>query len=213
MLINIAHMYQYFSTILWIGLFFYNEVFILVSCCLKKRIHSIVQVKNVCKKYMLPNRSLQDGRRQCKYNIKNYVHPNCHQSKVKILRERVTARGKQSKTKRVLEEIHFLMHWRVCIRNTKKLTPRALYLHQCLEGGHQQRPSWSSAPSSLRSDSGLESLAPGSKKGLCGHRPGSLPQREKGRNDLRIGHQRQWKVRETGRRRGWMMEEKVQRLI
>lgn len=58
------------------------------------------------------------------------------------------------------------------------------YLHRCQGGGLRQRPSWSSAPSSHRSDSGLASSGPGSRRGHRGRRRGSHLQREKDRNDL-----------------------------
>lgn len=78
----------------------------------------------------------------------------------------------------------------------------AIHLHRCLEGGLPQRPSWSSAPSSPRSDSGSESSAPGSRRGHRGRRQGSRPRRGKGRSDLRRGHHRGQRERETEREGG-----------
>lgn len=83
----------------------------------------------------------------------------------------------------------------------------AIHLHRCLEGGLPQRPSWSSAPSSPRSDSGSESSAPGSRRGHRGRRQGSRPRRGKGRSDLRRGHHRGQRERETEREGGAMMKE------
>lgn len=59
-----------------------------------------------------------------------------------------------------------------------------VYLHLCQGGGLRQTPSWSSAPSSLHSDSGSVSSGPGSRRGHRGHHRGNHPQREKDRSDL-----------------------------
>lgn len=85
----------------------------------------------------------------------------------------------------------------------------AIHLHQCLEGGLPQRPSWSSAPSSPRSDSGSESLAPGSRRGHRGRRQGSRLRREKGRSDLRRG--RREKEKEVGWGGAMMKETKEEK--
>lgn len=60
----------------------------------------------------------------------------------------------------------------------------AIHLHLYQGGGLLQRPSWSSVPSSPRSDSGLASSAPGSRRGRRGHHQGNRPQRGKDRSDL-----------------------------
>lgn len=74
-----------------------------------------------------------------------------------------------------------------------------IYLHLCQGEGLQQRPSGSSAPSSLRSDSGLVSSGPGSKKGHHGRRRGNHLQREKDRNDLGEEEKRKKDTRKVDR--------------
>lgn len=81
-----------------------------------------------------------------------------------------------------------------------------LYLHLCQGGGLQQRPSWSSAPSSLRSDRGLASSGLESRRGHRGHRRGNRLQREKDRNGL-AGEEEKKDTRKTdgdnrGRQKG-----------
>lgn len=58
------------------------------------------------------------------------------------------------------------------------------YLRLCRGEGLRQKPSWSSAPSSLRSDSGLVSSGLGSRRGHHGRRQGNRLRREKDRSGL-----------------------------
>ncbi len=71
-----------------------------------------------------------------------------------------------------------------------------MYLHRCLVAVLRQTPSWSSAPSSLRSDSGWASSGHGSATDHRDHRPGSRPRKETVKSDL------QQEVEATNRRKG-----------
>ncbi len=70
-----------------------------------------------------------------------------------------------------------------------------MYLHRCLAAVLRQTPSWSSAPSSLRSDSGWASSGQGSATDHRDRRPGSRPRKETVKSDLQ---QEQKKKRRGG---------------
>lgn len=78
-----------------------------------------------------------------------------------------------------------------------------VYLHLCQGGDLRQRLSWSSAPSSLRSDSGLASSGPESRKGRHGRRRGNHLQRGKGRNGLGGEEEEKKQGGQDGDKRRW----------
>lgn len=85
------------------------------------------------------------------------------------------------------------------VKNPSRMTRSLIYLHLCQGEGLRQKPSGSSAPSALHSDSGLVSSDPGSRRGRHGHHRGNHLQRGKDRNDLGGEEKRKEDTRKTDR--------------